>query len=99
MRYHAAVRAVIQGIPCVPIPYASKLIALAEEMGVECRNLVVGDSVLVKDQPLQPDAVIDRLEWVWRNRHELSPHWVKMCGEKAQIAREDMRECWKILTT
>ena len=98
MRYHAAVLALIQGIPFVPVPYASKLIALADECGIESADLIVGDGVLVKDQPLSPGAVISCLESVWTHRHELLPRWAALCETKAAIAREDMCRCWEILT-
>lgn len=97
MRYHAVVLAAMQGIPCVPIPYATKCIALSDELGVPCDDIVVGNGVAVKDRQLDPKAIIERLQWVWTRRESLLLKWQALCVEKARIARKDMQTCWNVM--
>jgi N-acetylglucosaminyldiphosphoundecaprenol N-acetyl-beta-D-mannosaminyltransferase len=97
MRYHAIVFSVLAGVPVVPIVYAPKSRALADELGFSPAALAVGDGIEVEDQSLNVDEILGQVNAVWNSREAMRQQLSQLAVEKRRVAIADMSRCWNVL--
>lgn len=97
MRFHSVVFSVMNAIPCVAIPYASKVMDLAKQICPEASGLAVGDGTEMVEQELNPKAVCEQVHWVWENRKTFVEKERQIAQQSRKIALADMADCWTAL--
>lgn len=98
MRFHAIIFSILCGVPCLPLPYSHKVINLANRLGINYRELVVGDGSHVADQIFSVDAIIRELNVLVKGRKNIVKQYKRFADENRHLAKADFDKCWQVLS-
>lgn len=98
MRFHSVVFAALAAVPCLAVPYAPKVLSLANELGLPGEALAVGDGTEMVDRPLRPAVVAAELSALWARRQQVRQRQIELVARKRRLALADMHACWHTLS-
>lgn len=97
MRYHSVVFSLLLGIPCVPLPYSSKVGSICCEMGLDPKILAVGNGQEMPETFFEVKDVLDTLNDLVNNSQQTTQHYRELVKKKRCIVHEDIGRCFKSL--